>query len=50
MYLVLIILLIVIVLGGWPGLGINHSWGYAPVGIGGLILLVLIVLLLAGRL
>ena len=48
MGLVLLILLLLIVLGGLPNLGL-HSFGYAPSGVGGILLLVVLVLLLTGR-
>lgn len=47
-YLLLIILLLVAV-GGWPSWG-YHSWGYTPSSIVGIVLIVLCILLLAGRL
>lgn len=46
--LVLIVLLLV-VLGGLPNLGV-HNYGYAPSGIGGILLVVVLILLLTGRL
>lgn len=49
MYLVLIILLLVLCLGGWPGLGL-HPWGYAPSGVLGAVLVVILILLLLGYL
>ena len=50
MYLILIILLIFLCIGAWPGIGFQHSYGYAPIGIGGIILIILVILLLSGRL
>ena len=47
--LVLIIVLVIIAVGGLPGLGLV-SLGYFPSGIVGLILLILIIMLLTGRL
>jgi hypothetical protein len=47
--LILLIVLLVIVLGGLPNWG-YHSYGYAPSGLGGLVLIVLVILLLTGRL
>lgn len=47
-YLVLIVLVVLLIVG-YPGFGI-HSWGYAPSGIIGVIVAVLILLLLLGRL
>jgi hypothetical protein len=49
MGLVLLILLLLIVVGGLPNLGL-HSYGYGPSGVGGILLLIVLVLLLAGRL
>ena len=49
MSLVLLILLILLVVGGVPNLGI-HQYGWGPSGIGGILLLILIILLLTGRL
>jgi uncharacterized protein DUF3309 len=52
MYLLLIIVLLVIVLGGLPVApwGTWHSYGWAPSGIVGVILIVVVVLALMGRL
>lgn len=44
----LVVIVLVLLLGGYPGWGI-HQWGYAPMGLGGILLLILIVLLLTGR-
>jgi hypothetical protein len=49
MNLILLIVLILLVVGGLPTWG-YHSYGYAPSGAGGLIVLVLVILLLTGRL
>jgi hypothetical protein len=49
MGIVLLIVLLLVVLGGLPNLGF-HSYGYAPSGIGGVLLIVVVVLLLTGRL
>jgi hypothetical protein len=49
MNLILLIVLILLVVGGLPNWG-YHSFGYAPSGIGGLLLLILLILLLTGRL
>jgi hypothetical protein len=49
MGLVLLILLIVLLVGGLPTWG-YHSYGYAPTGAVGTILLIVVVLLLLGRL
>lgn len=49
MSLLLLIVLLVLIFGGLPRWG-YHSYGYAPSGIGGVILLIIIILLLTGRL
>ncbi len=49
MSLVLLIVLLLIVFGGLPNFGF-HNYGYAPSGIGGIILIILIILILTGRL
>ncbi len=47
--LVLLIIVLVLVFGGLPRWG-YHSYGYAPVGLGTMLLIILVVLLLTGRL
>ena len=49
MGIILLIVLLLVVFGGLPNLGM-HSYGYGPSGIGGVLLLVALVLLLTGRL
>jgi hypothetical protein len=49
MSLLLLIVLVLLLVGGLPNFG-YHSYGYAPSGISGVLLIVLIVLLLTGRL
>ena len=49
MGLILLIILIVLLMGGLPNWG-YHSYGFAPSGILGVVLLVVVVLLLTGRL
>ena len=49
MGLLLMIVLIVLLVGGLPNLGF-HSYGYAPSGIVGVLVIVALVLLLTGRL
>jgi len=49
MSLLLLIVLLVIVLGGLPNWG-HHNYGYAPSGIGGIILLIVLIMFLTGRL
>ena len=48
MGIILLILLLMLVFGGLPNLG-YHSYGYAPSGIGGVLLIVVVVMLLTGR-
>ena len=49
MGIILLIVLLLVVFGGLPNLGL-HSYGYGPSGIGGVLLLVVLILLLTGRL
>ena len=49
MGLILLIILIVFLVGGLPNWGF-HSFGFAPSGLAGVVLLVVIVMLLTGRL
>jgi Protein of unknown function (DUF3309) len=49
MGLVLLLVLLVLICGGLPTWG-YHPYGYAPSGIGTVLLIVLLVLLLTGRL
>lgn len=49
MVTVLIVFLLLLTFGMLPTTG-WHSWGYAPSGIGGLVLVVVLILLLTGRL
>jgi len=49
MGLLLLIILILFLVGGLPRWG-YHSYGYAPSGLVGVVLIVLVVLLLTGRL
>ena len=49
MGLLLLIIVLVFLLGGLPHWG-YHSYGYAPSGLGVVLLIILIVLLLTGRL
>jgi hypothetical protein len=52
LWTVLLVILIVVLLGGgFPGWGPWHAqYGYAPISIGGILLVILVVLLLTGRL
>ena len=47
---ILLIVLVLILIGVIPAWPHSRSWGYAPSGIAGVIVLVLLVLLLMGRL
>ena len=49
MSLILLIVLVVFLVGGLPNWG-YHSFGFAPSGLAGVVLLVMIVMLLTGRL
>nr|WP_221178147.1 DUF3309 family protein [Pseudomonas brassicacearum] len=49
MGLILLILLIVLLFGAIPTWPHSRSWGYAPSGLLGVVVIVLIVLLLLGR-
>jgi hypothetical protein len=46
---ILLIILVLILLGVFPTWGYSRSWGYAPSGVTGLIIIVLLILLLTGR-
>ncbi|HWI67358.1 MAG TPA: DUF3309 family protein [Nitrospiraceae bacterium] len=50
MYTILVVILILLLLGALPTWPYSRSWGYYPSGGLGLIVIVVIVLLLAGRL
>jgi hypothetical protein len=47
---ILIIILVLALLGAFPGWGYSRSWGYGPSGALGVVLIIVIVLLLTGRL
>ena len=47
---ILIVILVLMLFGTLPTWGHSRSWGYTPSGAVGLVLLVLVVALLAGRL
>ncbi|MBS7779002.1 MAG: DUF3309 family protein [Comamonas sp.] len=47
---ILLIILILLLVGALPSWPHSRSWGYAPSGVLGLVVVVLIVLLLMGRL
>jgi Protein of unknown function (DUF3309) len=50
MYTILLVLLVLLLLGALPNWPYSRSWGYYPSGGFGLIVVVVLVLLLAGRL
>jgi hypothetical protein len=47
---ILLIVLVLMLIGAIPAWPHSRSWGYAPSGVVGLVVLVIIVLLLMGRL
>jgi hypothetical protein len=47
---ILLIVLVLLVIGALPSWPYSRSWGYAPSGVVGLIVVILLVLLLTGRL
>jgi hypothetical protein len=49
MSLLLLIVLLLLVFGGLPAWG-YHNYGYAPSGVGGIILIIVLILFLTGRL
>ena len=49
MSLLLLIVLLLLVFGGLPNWGF-HNYGYAPSGLGGVVLIVLLIMALTGRL
>lgn len=49
LYTILIVLLILMLIGALPHWGYARDWGYWPSGSLGLIVLILLILLLAGR-
>jgi len=47
---ILLIILVLLVLGALPTWPYSRNWGYAPSGLAGLIVVILLILLLTGRL
>ena len=47
---ILLIVLILMLVGAFPGWSHSASWGYGPSGVLGLVVIVLVVMLLTGRL
>ncbi len=46
---ILLIVLILILIGVLPSWGHSRSWGYAPSGITGLLVVILLIMLITGR-
>jgi hypothetical protein len=46
---ILLILLILILIGALPSWGYSRGWGYAPSGITGLLVVILLIMVLTGR-
>jgi hypothetical protein len=49
LWTILLVILVLMLLGAMPRWNYSRNWGYAPSGGLGLVLLILVVLLLAGR-
>lgn len=49
MYTILIVILVLLLIGALPTWGYSRGWGYAPGGLLGVLLIVVIVLALTGR-
>jgi flagellin-like protein len=47
---IVLVLLVVLILGALPAWPYSSSWGYYPSGVLGTVLLIVVILLLAGRL
>jgi hypothetical protein len=47
---ILLIILILLLIGAFPGWGYSSGWGYYPFGGVGLVLLILLILILTGKL
>ena|ERR1700704_2785607 len=47
---ILLIILILLLIGAFPGWGYSSGWGYYPFGGVGLVLLIVLILVLSGRL
>jgi hypothetical protein len=50
MGLILLILLVLLLVGAFPSWNYSRSWGHAPSGLLGVVLIVVVILLLTGRL
>ena len=49
MYLILVVLLVLLIVGAFPGWPYSSAWGYGPSSALGVVLVVLLLLLLMGR-
>lgn len=49
MYLILLVILVILLLGGLPYWPHSADWGYGPSGLLGIVLVVVLVLFLLGR-
>jgi hypothetical protein len=47
---ILVVILLVLLIGGFPTWPHSKSWGYAPTGIFSTLLIILVILMLMGRL
>ena len=47
---ILLILLVLLLVGAMPAWPYSRGWGYAPTGVFGLLVVILLILLLTGRL
>jgi hypothetical protein len=47
---ILLVVLVLLLVGAWPGWPYSTGWGYYPTGILGVLLIVVLVLVLLGRL
>jgi hypothetical protein len=47
---ILLIIIILLLIGAFPGWGYSSGWGYYPFGGVGLVLLIVLILVLTGRL
>lgn len=50
MNILLVVIVVALLIGCLPTYGYSQNWGYAPSGLAGVVLVVLLVLLLMGRL
>ena len=50
MYTLLLVILILVLVGAFPAWPYSRSWGYAPSGLVGTVLVVLLLLMVMGRL